>query len=210
MHGLGERFVLNDDGFVQEAQYQHFARAVEADAARAQVEQRFFVHFAGGGAVRALDVVGVDFQARHAVRARAVGEEDVAAVLARVGFLCAVGDVDHAVEDAERRVVERAAHALVAFAVFGEVAHVQVVVAGLFAREQLYAAEGEVCAFAVQFAVDVQPQQVAAYLQGVDAYPAVGGLLYGGLCHLCGAGVAMKPQGNVYLCAVFGVHRDDG
>ena len=143
------------------------------------------------------------------MRARAVGEEDVAAVLARVGFLCAVGDVDHAVEDAERRVVERAAHALVAFAVFGEVAHVEVVVAGLFAREQLYAAEGEVCAFAVQFAVDVQPQQVAACLQGVDAYPAVGGLLYGGLCHLCGAGVAMKPQGDVYLCAVFGIDGDD-
>ena len=94
-----------------------FSRRFVADAARAQVEQRFFIDFAGGRAVRALDVVGVDFQARHAVRAGAVGEEDVAAVLARVGFLRAVRDVDHAVEDAERRVVERAAHALVAFAV---------------------------------------------------------------------------------------------
>ena len=120
-----------------------------------------------------------------------------------------MGDVDHAVKDALRAAVECAAHALVAFAVFGEVAHVEVVVADLFVREQLYAAEGEVCAFAVQFAVYVEAQQVAARLQGVDAHTAVGRLLYRHLCHLCGAGVAMKPQGDVYLCAVFGIDGDD-
>ena len=96
-----------------------------------------------------------------------------------------------------------------AFAVFGEVAHVEVVVTGLFAREQLYAAEGEVCAFAVQFAVYVEAQQVAACLQGIDAHAAVGGLLYRDLRHLRRAVVAMKPEGDVYLCAVFGIDGDD-
>ena len=96
-----------------------------------------------------------------------------------------------------------------AFAVFGEVAHVQVVVANLAAFEQLHAAEGEMGAFAVQFAVDVEAQQVAARLQRIDADAAVGRLLYRHLRHLCGAGVAMKPQGDVYLCAVFGIDGDD-
>ena len=83
------------------------------------------------------------------------------------------------------------------------------VIADLFVREQLHAAEGEVCAFAVQFAVDVQPQQVAARLQRIDADAAVGGLLDGDLRHLRGAAVAMKPQGNVHLRAVFGINGDD-
>ena len=120
-----------------------------------------------------------------------------------------MGDVDHAVEDAERRIVERAAHALVAFAVFGEVAHVQVVVADLAACEQLYAAEGEVGAFAAQFAVHIEAEQVAARLQGVEADAAVARLLHGGLCHLRRAALALKPQGNVHLRAIGSVHGDD-
>ena len=201
--------MLDDDGFVQEAEDEHFPRIFEADAPTLQVEQGVRIEAAGGGAVRALHVVGVDFKARHALRAGVVVQEDVAAVLARVGFLRAVSDVDCAVEVALGVVVQRAAHDLVAFAVFGVVAHVEVVVGDLVAAQVLDAAEGEVAAFAAQFAMHVETVQAAARLQGVDADAAVGGLGARDVHELGGVFGAMKPQGEVELRAFGGVNTED-
>ena len=121
-----------------------------------------------------------------------------------------MSDVDRAVKVTLGVVIQRAAHDLVAFAVFGVVAYVEMVVGYLVAAQVLDAAESEVTAFAAQFAMHIETVQAAACLQGVDADAAVGGLLARDVHELGGVLGAMKPQGEVELRAFGSVDTEDG
>ena len=72
----------------------------QADAAGAEIEDHFFIHRAGGRAVRAFHVVGVNLQRRLAVHLRIVAEQQRFAGLLGIGLLRDLADEDFALEDA--------------------------------------------------------------------------------------------------------------
>ena len=105
------------DDVVGEGEGQQAAGLVQADAARAQVEDRFVVELADRGAVRAFHVVGEDLQLRLGVDGRVVGQQQRLVGLLGVGLLGVLADEDLAVEDAAGLAVEDALVQLVAGAV---------------------------------------------------------------------------------------------
>ena len=79
------------------------------EPARAQVEELLLVDLRDRRGVRAADVVGEDLEARDRVGVRLLGEQQVAALLERVGLLRARVDLDHPAPDRARAVGEDAA-----------------------------------------------------------------------------------------------------
>ena len=73
--------------------------AASSEAARAQVEDLLRVDLGDRRRVRAADVVGQDLEARDRVGVRLLGEQQVAALLERVGLLGARVDLDHPAPD---------------------------------------------------------------------------------------------------------------
>ena len=124
--------------FAGERHQQQPARGHFVDSARAQIEQRIFFHLADGRAVRALHVVGVNFELRLGVDLRVIGKQQVAVGLLGVGFLRVLVHDDAAVKHAVRVAVEDAVVELAAAAmragVFDE--HVVVEVLAAIADEQ--------------------------------------------------------------------------
>ena len=80
-----------------------------AQPARAQVEELLGVDLGDRRGVRAAHVVGEDLQARDRVGVRALGEQQVAALLEGVGLLGARVDLDHPAPDRGRAVGQDAA-----------------------------------------------------------------------------------------------------
>jgi len=70
------------------------------DAARAQIENGIGIQLADSGAVRAFNVVGVDFELGLGVNTRRVREQEILVGLVGVGFLRGLVYVDFAAEDA--------------------------------------------------------------------------------------------------------------
>ena len=82
------RFALDAlDDFAGEGVDQHLPRRVHADASRAQIKNALVIQLADGRAVRAFNVVGIDFQLRFRVGRRIVGKQKVFIRLLRIGFL---------------------------------------------------------------------------------------------------------------------------
>src|SRR5262249_27657710 len=102
------------EAFVGEGKQQQAARLSLRHSAGTQVEQRVFVDLPDGGAVSALDVVGVDFQLRLGVDLRLVAQQQVAVGLLGVGLLCSLMDNDAAMEYAARLFVQDAVVVLAA------------------------------------------------------------------------------------------------
>ena len=130
-------------------------RRLDADAARAQVEDRVLVELADGRAVRAAHVVGEDLELGIGVDQRLRGEQQVAAGLLGVGLLRLRVDVDAAVEDAARALVEHALEQLVARGVGLGVVDPHVKVGELAATHQIEAVERHLRAFAGERRLDV-------------------------------------------------------
>ncbi len=82
-----------------EGKGQELARFVASDAARTQIEDRFFIEPTDGGTVGAANVVGEDLELRIRVDDRVVGEQEIAVGLLGVGLLRVLVDDDPAVED---------------------------------------------------------------------------------------------------------------
>lgn len=82
----------------------HLAGLGSGDAAGEEVEDLVVFDSGVGGAVGALDLVGVDFEAGEGVGFRVVGEEEVVAGLVGVGEVGALFDIDHAGEGGFRAV----------------------------------------------------------------------------------------------------------
>ena len=76
---------------------------------RAQVEELLGIDLGDRGRVRAAHVVGLDLEARDRVRVGALGDQQVARVLERVGLLRARVDDDVALPDGARAVLQDAA-----------------------------------------------------------------------------------------------------
>src|SRR3546814_2531281 len=91
----------------QEGLDQHGAGGSLRDAPGAQVEERAVVEVAGGGAMAADDVVGIDLQFRLGVDLGLVGQQQHLAELVAVGVLGIAMDDDLALEHRARGVVDR-------------------------------------------------------------------------------------------------------
>src|SRR4051812_1432663 len=74
--------------------------------ARAEVEELLLVDLRDRRRVCAADVVGEDLEARDRVRVGALGQQQVAALLERVGLLRARVDLDHPAPDRRRAVAQ--------------------------------------------------------------------------------------------------------
>src|SRR6476619_3217129 len=81
---------------------EHVSCLAEADAARAQVEQRVVVELTDRRSMRALHVVGEDLELRLRVDLGVVGQEQRLVRLLRVGLLRVLPDDDLAVEHRAR------------------------------------------------------------------------------------------------------------
>ena len=77
--------------------------------ARAEVEELLLVDLCDRRRVRAADVVGEDLEARDRVRVGSLRQQQVAALLERVGLLGARVDLDHPAPDGGRAVAQDAA-----------------------------------------------------------------------------------------------------
>src|ERR1039458_1758981 len=124
----GRRIVHAIEALRSESVEQQVARGGLFDSARAQVEELLFFNLAYGGAMRALDVVGVDFELRLGVDARIITEEQIAVGLLGVGLLRVLVTYDAAVEDAARAIIENAVVKLAARTLRLRVLHQHVVV----------------------------------------------------------------------------------
>ena len=89
-------------------------RGLFRDAARAQIEQRVVVQVAGGRAVAAFHVVGIDLQLRLGVDLRLVGQQQCLAELMAVRLLRVLVDHDPPLEDGARGIIDHALEDLAA------------------------------------------------------------------------------------------------
>src|SRR6185503_5539518 len=87
-----------------------------ANATRTQIEDRFLVELSDGGAVRALDVVRVDFQLRLGVYGGVFRQKQIFVRLLGIGFLCLGTDINPPMKNTAGTVVEDAVEILVAVA----------------------------------------------------------------------------------------------
>src|SRR5262249_40408069 len=77
-----------------------------AQPARAQVKQRIFVDLADGGAMRALHIVGVDFQLWLGIDLSLIGEQQVAIGLLGISLLRVFMNDNASVKDTMRVAVQ--------------------------------------------------------------------------------------------------------
>ena len=150
------------EAFAGEGDKQQPSRGHLVDSARAQIEERVFLDLADGRAVRALHVVGVDFELRLGVDLRRVGKQQVAIGLLGVGLLRVLVHDDAAVKDAVRAVIENAVVKLAAGAVRAGVLDQHVVVEVLPAVADEQAVDQALAALAGQNRMHVVAHQRSA------------------------------------------------
>ena len=105
----------------EEGQHHQHDRAILRHAARAQIEQRGLVDGAGGRAVAALHVIGVDLKLRLAEELAVLVQKQRLADLVAIGFLRPWLDKDLALKNALGTVLEHFLEHLTAFATLGGV-----------------------------------------------------------------------------------------
>src|ERR1035437_1985426 len=137
-----------------------------ADAARLQVEERFAVELADGGAMGAAHIVGEDLQLGFGIHHGVVGEDQVLVSLLGIGLLGVLADDDFAVEDGVRLAVEDALVELVAGAVRHGVADHRMIIDVLRAVDDVEAVQRGVGTFG-EGGVDVVADQRAAEGNGM-------------------------------------------
>ena len=138
---------------------EHAARRALRDAARAQVEQHLLVELPDGGAVRALDVVGVDLELGLGVDLGVARKEQVAVGLMRFGLLRVRVDVDAPVEHPAPASARDALVVLLALAPRRDVLDVGVEVDVLAAVRDVQPVEGATRVLVVERHVDVVPRE---------------------------------------------------
>ena len=108
------------DDFHRETTSDELAGSDRVDAAGAEVEDLLLADLRAGAAVRALDVVGVDFKTGHRVGLGVGAHEQVAAGLVGVGVVRAFIDEDQTGEDGLRVVIKRVLVQQIAVCAFGD------------------------------------------------------------------------------------------
>ena len=83
----------------EEATNDELCRLLRRNAAGHHVEELVLIEFSRGRPVRAADVIGKDFQARHGVRLGLITQHQVPDLLVGVGFVGGFLDLDQACED---------------------------------------------------------------------------------------------------------------
>lgn len=161
------------DEFIGVALHQKGAGGLGIEAAGLQVEQLQGVQSAGGGAVGALDVVGVNFQFGLVAGAGGIGEQQVVAVHVGVGFLRGLSNIKLTLENGVRAAGEQVAVADVGLVVFTGVRGGEGGVEGLFSRAECEGGVVEVAGFG-EGGVEFGAGKVAAGLQGVGVGLGVG------------------------------------
>src|ERR1035437_4344360 len=151
---------------LRESVSQQAAGLAFADAARLQVEERFAVELADGGAMGAAHIVGEDLQLGFGIHHGVVGEDQVLVGLLGIGLLCVLADDDFAVEDGVGLAVENALVEFVAGAVRLGVLDDRMIVDVLRAVDDVEAVQGGVGACR-QGGVGVVADQRAAERNGV-------------------------------------------
>src|ERR1035437_8131461 len=154
------------DYVLRECVGQQAAGLALADAARLQVEERFAVELADGGAMGAAHIVGEDLQLGFGIHHGVVGEDQVLVGLLGIGLLCVLADDDFAVEDGVGLAVENALVEFVAGAVRLGVIDDRMIVDVLRAVDDVEAVQGGVGACR-QGGVGVVADQRAAERNGV-------------------------------------------
>jgi hypothetical protein len=103
--GVVQAFVFDPaEHFLEEAEDEQFVGLFLADAAREEVKLLLGVEVAGGGAVGAADVVGLNLESGQGIGLGLVAEHEVAVALVGVGLLRVGFDDDQAREDRARLV----------------------------------------------------------------------------------------------------------
>ena len=125
------------------------------DTTAPAIEDGLTVQLANGCAVRALYVVGEDFQLGLGVHGRAVSEDDRSTALFRIGLLSVFADEDLPVEDTPRTVAQHAMIMLVAVAVRHRVIGECVVIDNLLAADDVEAVQRALDSLAIHDEVDV-------------------------------------------------------
>ncbi len=145
-----------------ESHQQQLSRGDFINATRAQIKQRILFNLADGRAVRALHVVGVNFELRLGVDLRVVGEQQVAIGLLGVGLLRVFVDDDASVKNAVGMIVENAVVELTAAAVRAGVLDQHVVIEMLAAVADEQAIDQALSAFTGQHRMHVVAHQSSA------------------------------------------------
>ena len=148
---------------------QHPPRSAVADAAAAQVENGVLIEPADGGAMGALDVIGIDFQLRLGIHRCLFGEQEVLVGLLGVGLLGGLEHVDAAVEDPLGTAVEDPVVIFVAQTPRLGVLHHHVVVGQLVAMGKVKPIEDTLGPFAGQLDPDVVAREPRSGGQGMRA-----------------------------------------
>src|SRR5450759_252689 len=151
---------------LRESVSQQAAGLAFADAARLQVEERFAVELADGGAMGAAHIVGEDLQLGFGIHHGVVGEDQVLVSLLGIGLLGVLADDDFAVEDGVCLAVEDALVELVAGAVRHGVVDHRMIIDVLRAVDDVEAVQRGVGTFG-EGGVDVVADQRAAEGNGM-------------------------------------------
>src|SRR5262249_48229265 len=115
LQALADRFNLDAaNNVVGEGKGQKSPGRFQANATRAQIEQSLIGKLADGGSVRALDVVGVDFELRLGVDLGIVRQEQCFVGLLGIGLLSVLRHANLAVEYASGLPIKHALVELVA------------------------------------------------------------------------------------------------
>ncbi len=165
--GARRAFLHAVQTFAREGHEQEATRGNLVDAARAQVEESVFFDLANGGAVGALDVVGVDFKLGLGIDLRLIGEKQVAISLLRVGLLGVFMHHDAAVEYPVGLAVEDAVVELAAAAMSLGMLDEHVIVEVLPPGADKQAVDEALAAFAVENRMNVVAYERSANENGV-------------------------------------------
>src|SRR5947208_1643788 len=160
--GAGNSRLHPVQAFTGKGQQQQAPSGNFVDAARAQIEQRVLFDLSDGRAVRALHIVGVNFELRLSIDLRIVGEQQVAVGLLGVGLLRILVHDNAPVEDAVRMAVKNAVVELTAAAMRASMLDVHVVIEMLAALTDEQAVDQTLSAFSGKYWMHVVSDQAAS------------------------------------------------
>jgi hypothetical protein len=152
---------------LRKAKHQQRARFGLRNPARAQIKERHIVQLTDRGAVRAGDVVGVDFKLRLGVDFGQRREQQVMAGLTRGNFLCVFAHQHLTAEDSPAVAAGQAFVEFVAGGVRCRVVDAGLMVDVLAGAGIEQAVQHHLATRRAEFGVDIEPGQTAAKGQGM-------------------------------------------
>src|SRR5919108_2182737 len=153
--------------FIGEGQKQKFAGRHLVDPTGTQVKERVLFDLADGCAMRALYVVGIDFELRLGVDLCVVGKQKVAVGLLSIGLLCVFMHDNAAMENSVRMAVQNAVVEPTAITVWAGMFDQHVVVQMLAAVADEQTIDQALGAFASQDWVYVVAHKTATQQHGM-------------------------------------------